>query len=193
MRTWSDVTKAYSATAMSLLQESSTRDDKASHRVLAYVCLRASCSLRTHVRTVTFRRFTRRDEYVSSLREKRRNCSTVARFPPIRICELVRIRFSCFHTRFRGIPERETHRSSSLIITKGEFTFWEESLWSTWRARYESLIWIYDSRCDWWKSDGSVHVESFSTKKRGLWCQEHGKKKCSGAKRTKVPRYFFAC
>lgn len=60
MRTWSDVTKAYSATAMPLSQESSTRDDKASRRVPAYVRLHASCSLRTHVRTVTFHRFTRR-------------------------------------------------------------------------------------------------------------------------------------
>lgn len=61
MRTWSDVTKAYSATAMSLLQEYRIHaTTKRRVAVLAYICLRASCSLRTHVRTATFRRFTRR-------------------------------------------------------------------------------------------------------------------------------------
>jgi len=50
MRMWLGVTTAYSATVMLLLEESNASVAEASHRALAYVCLRASRSPRTRVR-----------------------------------------------------------------------------------------------------------------------------------------------
>lgn len=126
MRTWSDVTKAYSAAAMSLSlsQESSTRVlDKAPHRVLAYVRLRAFCSLRTHVRTVTFRRFTRRMNI--RIIPLMKSVETILQSRDSHLFESVNSPGLAFHAFTRAfVTHRKerggegTHRSSVLIMRK---------------------------------------------------------------------------
>lgn len=158
----------------------------ASRRVLAYVCLRASCSLRTHVRTVTFRRFTRR---MNMCHPFVKSVETVLQLRDSHLFGSANSSGFAFHAFTRASGKRDASIFESHN-TKGEFTLWEKSLWSTWRARYESLIWIYDSRCDWWKSDGGPCRE-FLDEDAVCDVRNTVKRRCFSAKRTKVPRYLF--